>query len=397
MAPTGNVIILYCVATLIAIIARRGRLPYTGALLVAGVALGSLHIFPVPHLTRELLFALFLPGLLFEASYGLDVRELRESGWTVAALAAPGVVLGAVLTAGLLLLGSRLLTHTAGVSWSTALVFGGVIAATDPVAVTSLLREVRAPRRLQVLLEGESLLNDGTSIVALGLLLAVIDGRPPSVGGVFLDFIRIIAGGAVIGVLVGWGITHVRRQVEDSAIEITLTTIAAYGAFVLAERAQCSGVMATVAAGVMIGHRTRHHAADATSRAAIESFWEWLAFALNSAVFLLLGAEISPRILMMDWPMIVLGAVSALAARSCVVAAVCAVTGRREHLPRSWQVVLSWGGLRGALSLVLALALPETVLARPLIVNMAAGTVLLSLLGQGSTMPMLLRRSRIGA
>jgi len=392
MSVTAGIILLYCVATVIAITSQRLRVPYTAALLLTGVALGGLHLVALPHLTKELLFALFLPGLLFEAAYHLEVRELRENAWAIGALAVPGVAVAIALTAVLLVAGAALLGHGA-VGWTTALIFGGVIAATDPVAVTALFREVAAPRRLHVLVESESLLNDGTSIVFLTLMLAYFAGETPTAMGLVIDFFRIAGGGALVGLVIGAAVSHVRTRLDDAAIEITLTTIAAYGAFVLAEQFHCSGVIATVVAGVVCGHTGRHHTMTAGTRQAVDSFWEWLAFVLNSAVFLLLGAELSGSLLLREWPLVLLGAVAALGARAIVVGAVGLLLRRTtERLPRAWRVVLVWGGLRGALSLVLALALPESAGNRPLVIALTAGTVMLSLVGQGATMAVVLRR-----
>ena len=391
MNVTAGVILLYCVATVVAIVTQRLRVPYTAALLLVGVALGGLHIVPLPHLTKELLFALFLPGLLFEAAYHLEVRELRESAWAIGALAIPGVAVAIAVTALVLVAGAALLGRDIG--WTTALVFGGVIAATDPVAVTALFREVAAPRRLHVLVESESLLNDGTSIVFLTLMLAYFAGESPTAIALVLDFFRIAGGGALVGLVVGWGISHIRTRLDDAAVEITLTTIAAYGAFVLAEQLHCSGVITTVVAGVVCGHTGRHDAMTAGTRQAVDGFWEWLAFALNSAVFLLLGAELSGSLLVHEWPLLMLGAGAALAARALVVELVgLGLQRTTERLPRAWRVVMVWGGLRGALSLVLALALPASAGNRPLIIALTAGTVMLSLVGQGATMSILLRR-----
>lgn len=391
MNVTAGVILLYCVATVVAIVTQRLRVPYTAALLLVGVALGGLHIVALPHLTRELLFALFLPGLLFEAAYHLEVRELRENAWAIGALAVPGVAVAIAITALVLVAGAALLGRDIG--WTTALVFGGVIAATDPVAVTALFREVAAPRRLHVLVESESLLNDGTSIVFLTLMLAYFAGESPTAIALVLDFFRIAGGGALVGLVAGWGISHIRTRLDDAAIDITLTTIAAYGAFVLAEQLHCSGVIATVAAGVVCGHTGRHDAMTAGTRQAVDGFWEWLAFALNSAVFLLLGAELSGSLLVHEWPLLLLGAGAALAARAFVVELVgLGLRRTTERLPRAWRVVMVWGGLRGALSLVLALALPASAGNRPLIIALTAGTVMLSLVGQGATMSIVLRR-----
>ena len=393
MSAAAGIILMYCIATIVAIVTRRIRVPYTAALLLVGVALGSLQLVPLPHLTKELLFTVFLPGLLFEAAYHLEVHELRENAWAIGALAVPGVVVAIGLTAALLVGGAALLGERSTLGWPAALIFGGVIAATDPVAVTALFREVAAPRRLHVLVESESLLNDGTSIVFFTLLLAYFAGEAPTPMALLVSFARIALGGAAIGTAIGWGVSHVRTRVDDAAIEITLTTIAAYGAFVAAEQIHCSGVIATVAAGVVCGHAGRHHAMTASTREAVDSFWEWFAFALNSAVFLLLGAELRKGAIAQEWRLVLLGALAALGARAVVVAVVSiGLRGTRERIPAAWSAVMVWGGLRGALSLVLALSLPDETVNRPLIIALTAGAVALSLVGQSALMPTLLRR-----
>jgi CPA1 family monovalent cation:H+ antiporter len=399
MTLVSGIILLYCVATAVAIVTQRVRIPYTAALLLVGLVLGSLRMVALPHLTRELLFDLFLPGLLFEAAYHLETRELRADALAIGLLAVPGVALSILLTAGLVVGGAAVLgASTAAVGWSTALIFGAVIAATDPVAVTALFREVTAPRRLHVLVESESLLNDGTSIVFLTLILASLEGNAAGPLALIVDFARIAGGGATIGLVIGWTVSHIRTQVDDAGIEITLTTIAAYGAFVVAEQLHCSGVIATVAAGVVCGHTGRHHPMTAGTRVAVDTFWEWLAFALNSAVFLLLGAELPASALGSRWALLLVGVLAALIARAMVVSATALLLrGTRRRLPAVWSVVLIWGGLRGALSLVLALSLPDTIGNRALIVALTAAVVVFSLVGQGMTTGPLLRRLRVGA
>jgi len=389
--------VLLCIATAVAIASRRLRVPYTVALVLTGLALGTLGVVALPHLTKELLFALFLPGLLFEAAYHLHFRELRASALTIGILAVPGVVVAIALTATVLVGVSAILGTATSISWQAALVFAAVIAATDPVAVTALFRQLAAPRRLEVLVESESLLNDGTSIVFLGLILAYLAGDEPTAWLLTLDFVRITFGGAAAGLAIGWGATHIIKQIDEPAIEITLTMIAAYGSFVVAEQLHCSGVIATVAAGVLCGNHGRTHAMSDTTRQAVDSFWAWVAFALNSAVFLLLGAEVPVRVLAEAWAPIMLAAIAVLVARGIVVTGTTALLRRtREHIPFSWSAVITWGGLRGALSMVLALALPETLPYRSLIVTLTAGVVLVSLVGQGLTMGPLLRRLRVG-
>lgn len=398
VTTTAGFIVLLCVATAVAIASGRLRIPYTVALVVTGLALGAVNVVPLPHLSKELLFAVFLPGLLFEAAYHLHYRELRASVWTIGILAVPGVVLAVVITATLLTSASGMVPGMTPVPWPAALVFGGVIAATDPVAVTALFRQVAAPRRLEVLVESESLLNDGTSIVVLSLILAYLTGAETTAWSLSVNFLRTTIGGAAAGLLIGWGATHIIRRIDDASIEITLTTIAAYGSFVVAERLHVSGVIATVAAGVLCGNHGRVHAMSDATRQAVDSFWAWLAFTLNSAVFLLLGAEVPIAVLARAWPVIALAALVVLIARAAVVYGTGAlVSGTSERVPRAWSAVMTWGGLRGALSMVLALALPESLEHRGLIITLTAGVVVLSLVGQGLSMRALLRRLRLGA
>jgi CPA1 family monovalent cation:H+ antiporter len=190
--------------------------------------------------------------------------------------------------------------------------------------------------------------------------------------------------------------THIIRRIDDPSIEITLTTIAAYGSFVVAERLHVSGVIATVAAGIVCGNAGRMHAMSESTRQVVDSFWAWVAFILNSAVFLLLGAEVPLGVLADAWPLIALATIAVLAARAIVVYGTTGLLGRSaERMPRAWSAVMVWGGLRGALSMVLALALPGSLDHRPMIVTLTAGVVVVSLVGQGLSMRPLLRRLRI--
>lgn len=388
-----GIILLYCIATAVAIISRRIRVPYSISLLVVGLALGASHLVELPRLTQGLLFTVFLPGLLFEAAYHLEVDELRANARSIAVLAVPGVIVAILLTATLLMLAVHYTGLDASLGWQASLLFGCVIAATDPVAVTALFREVRAPRRLHVLVESESLFNDGTSIVFLTLMLSYLDGTAPTPLALVVDFVRITMGGVAIGFAIAWCAAHIRARLDDASIEITLTTIAAYASFIAAEHLHCSGVIATVVAGIVCGRSGRRHPMNAKAQAAVNSFWEWLAFALNSAVFVLLGAEISLSTFQSKIHIVLLAAAAALAARCVVVALTRTLLQRStEGISRAWAIVLGWGGLRGALSLVLALSLPPSIDHRDLIIVMVAGTVITSLVGQGLAMPALLRR-----
>lgn len=387
-------ILLLVVASGVAIAARRLRLPYTVALVLAGLLLGALHAFRPPELTKEMLFAVVLPGLLFEAGFHLDFDELRHDAWAILALAVPGVLAAIGLTALILTLVARTLELEAGFGWSQALVFGAVVAATDPIAVVGLFRSVGVPGRLSVLLEGESLFNDGTAIVLFGLILAsVTHESSATTGSMFRSFLAVTGGGALIGTVIGLVISEVVRRVDDAMIEITLTAIAAYGSFVTAEGLQFSGVIATVAAGVLCGNYAARTGMSPSTRVSAETFWEFVAFALNSIVFLLIGFRVSAGDLLDSWLPILGAYLAVTAGRALIVLGVSGLLRpTRRRLPASWSLVLTWGGVRGGLSMVLALALPANLPHRHFLVTTTFGVVILSILVQGLTMSPLLRR-----
>ncbi|HXD48928.1 MAG TPA: sodium:proton antiporter [Gemmatimonadaceae bacterium] len=381
-------IILFAIATAVAIAVSRTRVPYTVALVAVGLAVGSLRIVEPPHLTKDLLFSIFLPGLVFEAAYNMHTRELRESWGTVAALAGPGLLLAIALTALLTVWPLHALGLARDFTWTDGVVFASLVSATDPIAVVSLFRKLGVAPRLTTLVEAESLFNDGTSIVALTLVLAYVDGESTSALALAGRFVLVVCGGGVVGGIIAYVIIRITRHIDDPMIEITLTTIAAYGSFVVAEDLGLSGVIATVVAGMVFGTIARESAFSIDTRTTADVFWRYLAFALNSIVFLLIGFAVRPTMLIAAAGIIAVAYVAVLAARAGVVYGVAAAFGRtRERIPARWAALVTWGGLRGALAMVLALALPASFDHRELLVDMTFGVVVVSLLLQGLTMP----------
>lgn len=384
---------LFLVATAVALVARALRAPYTVALVVTGLALGATRALSPPHLTRELLYAVFLPGLVFEAAFHLNFRKFWSNKLAIHALAVPGLVAAISLTALILVPAANTLHLVERFTFAQGLVFAALLAATDPIAVVGLFKSLGAPRRLVVLVEGESLLNDGTAVVVFSLVLALVTGERLTAAEVGTTFVRTVGGGLLVGAAVGYATSKATQRIEDAMIEITLTTIAAYGSFALAERMHLSGVIATVVAGMLCGNYGARTGMSPSTRLAVESFWEYVAFALNSVVFLLIGFEVRVGSLLHAWKPVLAAFVAVTLARGVVVALVgLALRRTRERFPASWAAVLTWGGLRGGLSMVLALALPPSLPHRELIVTMTFGVVVLSILGQGLTMAPLLRR-----
>ncbi len=385
-------ILLLSVAVAVAIAVRQLHVPYTVALVLTGLALGILNLFTPPHLTKELLFSVFLPGLLFEAAFHIEFHEFWRNRLAIAALAVPGVAAAVALTTVILTPVVNTLQLEQDFTWPYALVFGALIAATDPIAVVAVFRSLGAPRRLSVLLDGESLLNDGTAIVFFTLSLSLMTGGGVTTRQLATDFLRIVGIGGLIGAAVGMGASQVIKQIDDAMIEITLTTLAAYGSFVTAEDVGASGVIAVVVAGVVCGNYGARTGMTPSTRVAVETFWEYVAFALNSIVFLLIGLEVHLGAMFASWKAILVAYLIVTASRGLVIFTVSGVLRlTRERIPWPWAVVLTWGGLRGGLPMVLVLSLAKDVPHRELLVTMTFGVVMISILVHGMTIPPLLR------
>ncbi len=379
------IIELLLIASLVAIVVRRLHIPYTVALVVVGLLLTAQSAVRI-ELTPELILALFVPPLVFEAAFHLKLTELRRNMTFILVLAVPGVILTTLIVGGFLVLGTSL-------SLPVALVFGSLIAATDPVAVVALFRLLGVPKRLSVLVEGESLFNDGTALVLFNLMLAVALTGKFNLIGSLVEFLRVSAGGIVVGLVFGWAISRLIARIDDYLIEITLTTVLAYGSYLLAEQLHFSGVLAVVAAGLITGS-LGPQGMSPTTRIVLYNFWEYITFLVNSLVFLLIGLDVDIRALLDSWQPILWAIGAVLIARIVVVYGLGWLTGRlTEPISMRWRHVQAWGGLRGALSLALVLSLPATFGPdRFLLRTMAFGVALFTLLVQATTMRTLIRR-----
>ena len=397
-ATEGTILILFIIASAVAVVARRWGIPYTVALVLAGLLLSALQLMQAPQLTRDLLFLIFLPGLIFEAAYHIRFGDLWSDRWAVLGLAVPGVALTIGVTAVLLVYASRgmaLLPHLGfqPMSWPVALLFGAAVAATDPISVVALFERLGAPQRLTLLIKGESLLNDGTAIVFFGLVLTMLLGGHTTLQGLSVEFLRVVGAGMVTGLVIGLLAVQVLRHLDDPMVAITITTVAAYAAFLVADRLGVSGVISTLTAGLVCGHQGLRGGLPPSLQVATDTFWEYMGFALNSLIFLLMGLESHLPALWEAMPLILLAYLAMTLGRFVVVGLIGgALAFTAARIPRAWLTVLSWGGLRGALSMVLVLSLPESVPGRATVVTLVFGVVLLSILLQGLTMTPLARR-----
>jgi CPA1 family monovalent cation:H+ antiporter len=402
-----QVLIMLLVAAIVGMGARWLRIPYTLALVLAGLMLGfaDLPALSGIELSADLLLLLLLPALLFEAAFHIEWPDFRRDAVPILMLAVVGVIIAVTATAGLLYLGLGHSGMVSGFGWEHALLFAAVIAATDPISVLALFKELGVTRRLYLLVEGESLLNDGVAVVVFTIVLAVVG---ISVGGVappvlettgdivsysLTTFVRMAFGGALVGALIGGAMSAVTRQVDDHLIEITLTTLVAYGSFLVAEQLHCSGVLSTVVAGVFMGSIGAKKGMSPLTKKAVEDFWEYMAFLANSFIFLLIGLELDPGELAKNIPAIGVGFAAVVGGRALAIYGVMPFANRVivDRLPRKWSHVLVWGGLRGSLSMVLILTLPADFPGRSFLVTLVFGVVGTSLFLQGLTMQPLLR------
>ena len=383
LAPLG---ILLLVACLIAMLTRRLGLPYIVGLLVAGFLIALLPSVPELPLSRDLIFNVLLPPLVFEAALQLDWRRFRNELPLTLTLA----FLGVAIAAGVVAAGMH---YVVGWSWIGAGLFGVLIAATDPVSVIAAFREMRCLPRVSMVVESESLLNDGVAAVGFAVLAAIAAGASPSVATVAPAFAWTLGGGVVIGLVVSGAILLIVGRTDDPLVEITLTAIAAYGSFLVAEDFHASGIISTLTAGLLIGS-FGERLLSREGRERVGHAWEFFAFLANSIVFILIGMNVA------DQPIRALGSMAAgvaillvLAGRAVSIYPLSALfLGSRWRLPATFQHTLFWGGLRGALALALALAVPATVVERNAIILTAFLVVAFSILVQGLTMPLLIRR-----
>jgi CPA1 family monovalent cation:H+ antiporter len=341
-------------------------------------------------LTPELIYKVLLPPLIFEAALQLDWREFRNELPLTSVLAFPGTVIAAAIVAA----GMHVILRW---GWLGAGLFGTLIAATDPVSVIAAFKDMRVTGRLSLLVEAESLLNDGAAAVMFAVLLAAGEGSALQVIPVVGRLLWMVGGGVAVGAAGAGALLVLAGRTEDRLVELTLTTVAAYGSFLLAERLGMSGVLASLAAGLVVGHVGWRGAISQDGRGQIVLFWEYMAFLSNSIIFILIGA----REAQYATQVITVTAAAAiglvLLGRVAAVYPLCGVfAGSRWRVGLWHQHVLVWGGLRGALALALALAVPASVPERGGIISAAFAVVAFSVFVQGITMPLLIKRAGWG-
>lgn len=398
----GGLMILLLIAVALLAVTKRLRLPYSVILVVVGIALASLgdessELFPILErleISPDLILYVFLPTLIFETSLNLDVRLLRQNMAPILTLAVPGLLISTSLIG--------LIVHWAtGIPLLPSMLLGAILSATDPVAVIALFKQLGAPQRLGILVEGESLLNDATAIVLSRILVGVIAAGTlgeVSLSDSLIDFFTLFVGGLVVGSLLGAITAYLLGLVEsDPFIEITLTTVLAYASFLAAEELlHVSGVMATLGAGLTLGGWGRVKISPSV-RIYMDHFWEQMAFIANGLIFLMLGLRVELEALQDSLHLLPWVIVAMLLARALIIYGLLPLVGLlpgSKPIKPAHKNIMFWGGLRGAIAVAIVLSLPEFEYSETF-VALVMGAVLFTLVVQGITIEPLMRHFRL--
>ncbi|MFH0961105.1 MAG: Na+/H+ antiporter [archaeon] len=383
---------LLIIAAIVSVFTQKyAKLPYTVALLLTGLLAAAMGLVPRILLEKDLLFALFLPPLIFEATLNTSLSHFKENFRPILIYSVFGVFLSSFIV-------GFLVHKILGVPLFAAMIFGSLISATDPVAVISLFKQVRVPQRLSVIMEGESILNDGTSIVIFTLFLAIMKTGEFSFLGSVFSFFKVTLGGVAVGVAIGYLASEIFKRTDDHLIETVLSVILAYGSFFVAETLGFSGIVAVALTGLLVGNPKGEYHFSPQTKTFLLPFWEFLAFIINSLIFLIIGGNINFSLFAeRAWLILVTIGVVVLARAAVVYGLGNALNTRKPEgaIPFSWQHVIFWGGLRGAIPLALVLSLPDTFAFKDLFFHVTLGVVFFTIVVCGTTIKPLIDFLRI--
>ena len=382
----------------VAILTRRWRIPYTVGLVVAGMVIGILRhqgILPTGgghfEMTEEVILLILLPPLLFEGAMNTSLRQLREQGPLIGAMALLG-------TLGVILITSAAIRSVTDWPWELALLLGTIVSPTDPVSVLAIFREQRVEKKLSAIVEGESLFNDGVVVALYFLLLQGIDRGWSEITPIegTLAFVKTIGLGSLIGILLGSAFNSLLRHIDERLVKVLFSILLAYGSYLLAERLESSGVIAVVFAGLMAGNSIARDRMSASTQVSLGLTWEVVGFVVNSLAFLALGFAVDPILVMENMDLVLLVWLASVAARALMTYSIGGIDhSMRSAYPRRWLHVIHWGGLKGTVPIALALGISRSevlVETAPTMQAVVAGVVMFSMLIQATTLQPLLVR-----
>ena len=378
--------LLLAVTTVVALICERFRLQYTVGLVLSGLALAMLSVPIHIPLSKSLLYVALLPPLVFEVALRIRWSALRRNLPLVLVLAGPGLGLSAAVIAG----GMH---YFVGWSWAASFLFGILISATDPVAVVAAFDEAKVHGRVDLIVKAESLANDGTAAAAFAILLPFALGAGATPLAFAANTGMTIAGGVLCGLAVALGVLGLAGRTSNHLVELTLTTLCAYGSFLVAEHIGGSGVIASLTAGLVVAVGISRGVISKTGQTALFAFWEYAAFLANSIIFILIGlSQAKHQIGGLVWPALIT-IILTVAGRAAAVYPFCFLFRKGPlHFPLAHQHVLFWGGLRGALALALVLGLPPEIPERQQMITLTFAVVAFSVFVQTLSLGPLLRR-----
>jgi CPA1 family monovalent cation:H+ antiporter len=379
-------------ATLPQIFSWLRHIPYTLMLVIVGLGLALADVRLV-ELSPALILTIFLPPLLFEAAWNLQWSDLKQDLIPICLFAVIGVVisiLGVAIGLNQLLL----------ISLTTALLIAASLSATDPISVTALFRELGVGNRLTTLMEGESLFNDGMAVVAFAFLVGLPLGTSQlGIQPILLDFCTVVGIGIGVGGLIGFGISYLTQRFDLPQVEQSLTLVSAYGTYLISEHLGGSGVIAVVTTGLILGNFGSRIGMNPRTRVIVSEFWEFLAFFVNSIVFLLIGDQVRFTALADNLTIVAVTLAAMIFMRAISILTLSQISKIFKAAPITMneQTILWWGGLRGSVSIALALSVPAVVPERETIIATVFGVVLFTLLVQGlTTKPLLQKLNLVG-
>ncbi len=384
MIDTTVAIELLLVASLVAIATKRVNLPYTIALVLVGLFLGFSDLFEAVFLSQELILLIFLPPLLFEGTINMEIEMVQRRGLLIALLALVGTFISSFII-------GFIVHWVIGLPLLYSILLGSIVSPTDPVSVLAIFKELGVSKELGVILEGESVFNDGVGVVFYLILLEIIGGKSVGLPQAAGELISTIAIGVILGGIIGYFTYRLLAYIDDPLTEVMISIIVAYGVYVASEHSGGSGVLAVVVAGLIIGNFGRRYSMSPTTRITMNSFWEVAAFIVNSLVFLLIGLQLDPGDLAEHFRIVLLVVPVMLGARALIVYGFSAINNLLSYnIDLAWQHVVHWGGLKATIPVALAIGLPTQMEHRSTIVATVFGIVVFSMFVQGTTLRSLL-------